>query len=140
METPMKPPLSSRCLRYLPLLAAVCLLAFSAAASGASPVSYELKFERPNSHLLDITIHAEERFETSGDECAAGAEQHGISVCVDAGGDDVCVCVPDADSLPVRCGADWISGDGCGPGDPECARGGRGSDCGAVPGSDWQRC
>ena len=30
---------------------AVCLLAFSAAASGANPVSYELKFERTNSHL-----------------------------------------------------------------------------------------
>jgi predicted metalloprotease with PDZ domain len=50
---------SSRFLRYLPLLAAVCLLTFSAAASGANPVSYELKFERPNSHLLDVTIHAD---------------------------------------------------------------------------------
>jgi hypothetical protein len=44
METPMEPPTSSRILRYLPLLAAVCLLAFSAAASAANPVSYELKF------------------------------------------------------------------------------------------------
>ena len=55
----MEPPMSSRFLRYLPLLAAVCFLTFSAAASGASPVSYELKFERPNSHLLDVTIHAD---------------------------------------------------------------------------------
>jgi predicted metalloprotease with PDZ domain len=59
METPMEPPMSSRFLRYLPLLAALCLLTFSASASGASPVSYELKFERPNSHLLDVTIHAD---------------------------------------------------------------------------------
>jgi predicted metalloprotease with PDZ domain len=59
METPMEPQPSSRSLRYLLLLAAVCLLTFSAAASGASPVSYELKFERPNSHLLDVTIHAD---------------------------------------------------------------------------------
>jgi predicted metalloprotease with PDZ domain len=59
METPMEPPPSSRFLRYLLLLAAGCLLTFSAAASGASPVSYELKFERPNSHLLDVTIHAD---------------------------------------------------------------------------------
>ena len=63
----MKPPMSSRFLRYLPLLAAVCLLAFSAPASGASPVSYELKFERPNSHLLDITIHADSLSGTSVD-------------------------------------------------------------------------
>jgi len=55
----MEPPPSSRFLRYLLLLAAGCLLTFSAAASGASPVSYELKFERPNSHLLDVTIHAD---------------------------------------------------------------------------------
>jgi predicted metalloprotease with PDZ domain len=59
METPMEPQSSSHFLRYLLLLAAVCLLTFSAAASGASPVSYELKFERPNSHLLDVTIHAD---------------------------------------------------------------------------------
>ena len=55
----MEPQSSSHFLRYLLLLAAVCLLTFSAAASGASPVSYELKFERPNSHLLDVTIHAD---------------------------------------------------------------------------------
>ena len=55
----MESQLSSRFLRYLLLLAAVCLLAFSAAASAANPVSYELKFERPNSHLLDVTIHAD---------------------------------------------------------------------------------
>jgi predicted metalloprotease with PDZ domain len=67
METPMKPPLSSRFLRHLPLLAAVCLLAFSAAASAANPVSYELKFERPNSHLLDVTIHADALTGTSAD-------------------------------------------------------------------------
>src|ERR1700733_3493033 len=59
METPMEPQSSSHFLRYLLLLAAVCLLTFSAAASGANPVSYELKFERPNSHLLDVTIHAD---------------------------------------------------------------------------------
>jgi predicted metalloprotease with PDZ domain len=59
METPMEPQSSSHFLRYLLLLAAVCSLTFSAAASGASPVSYELKFERPNSHLLDVTIHAD---------------------------------------------------------------------------------
>jgi len=63
----MGPQLSSRFLRYLPLLAAFCLLAFSAAASGASPVSYELKFERPNSHLLDVTIHADALTGTSVD-------------------------------------------------------------------------
>ncbi|MGA7841328.1 MAG: hypothetical protein WCA34_10440, partial [Candidatus Acidiferrales bacterium] len=53
--------MSSRFLRYLPLLAAVCVLAFPsrAAASGANPVSYELKFERPNSHLLDVTMHVD---------------------------------------------------------------------------------
>jgi predicted metalloprotease with PDZ domain len=56
METTTMP---SRFLRYLLLLAAVCLLTFSAVASGANPVSYELKFERPNSHLLDLTIHAD---------------------------------------------------------------------------------
>ena len=55
----MEPQSSSHFLRYLLLLAAICLLTFSAAASGASPVSYELKFERPNSHLLDVTIHAD---------------------------------------------------------------------------------
>ena len=63
----MEPQLSSRFLRYLPLLAPFCLLAFSAAASGASPVSYELKFERPNSHLLDVTIHADALTGTSVD-------------------------------------------------------------------------
>ncbi len=54
--------MSSRFLRYLPLLAAVCVLAFPsrAAASGANPVSYELKFERPNSHLLVVTMHVDE--------------------------------------------------------------------------------
>ena len=53
--------MSSRFLRYLPVLATVFLLAFpaSAAASGASPVSYELRFERPNSHLLDVTMHVD---------------------------------------------------------------------------------
>jgi predicted metalloprotease with PDZ domain len=51
--------MSSRFLRYLLPFAAVCLLAFSAAASGTAPVNYELKFERPNSHLLDVTIHAD---------------------------------------------------------------------------------
>jgi predicted metalloprotease with PDZ domain len=59
METPMEPQMSSRFLRYQLPLAAVCLLAFSAAASGTNPVSYELKFERPNTHLLDVTIHAD---------------------------------------------------------------------------------
>ena len=49
----------SRFLRYALSLAAVGLLAFSAAASGANPVSYELKFERTNSHLLDVTMHAD---------------------------------------------------------------------------------
>jgi len=51
--------MSSRFLRYLPVLAAICLVAFSAAASGAGPVAYELKFERPNSHLLDVTMHVD---------------------------------------------------------------------------------
>ena len=55
----MEPQLSRRFLRCLLLLASACLLTFSAAASGANPVSYELKFERPNSHLLDVTIHAD---------------------------------------------------------------------------------
>jgi predicted metalloprotease with PDZ domain len=55
----MEPPMSSRFSRYLPLLAAICWLTFSASASGASPVSYELKFERPNCHLLDVTIRAD---------------------------------------------------------------------------------
>jgi predicted metalloprotease with PDZ domain len=55
METPM----SSRFLRYLPVLAAVYFLIFSAAAFGANPVAYELKFERPNSHLLDVTMHVD---------------------------------------------------------------------------------
>jgi predicted metalloprotease with PDZ domain len=57
----MEKPMSSRFLRYLPVLATVCLLAFPAlaAASGADPVSYELKFERPNSHLLDVTMHVD---------------------------------------------------------------------------------
>jgi predicted metalloprotease with PDZ domain len=59
METPMEPQMSSRFWRNLPLLAAICLVAFSAAASGTTPVSYELKFERPNSHLLDVAIHAD---------------------------------------------------------------------------------
>jgi predicted metalloprotease with PDZ domain len=63
----MEPQLSSRFSRYLPLLAAVCLLAFSAAASASTPVSYELKFERPNSHLLDVTIHADALSGTSVD-------------------------------------------------------------------------
>jgi predicted metalloprotease with PDZ domain len=56
----MEKPMSSRFLRYLPTLA-VCLLAFPppAAASAANPVSYELKFERPNSHLLDVTMHVD---------------------------------------------------------------------------------
>ena len=63
----MEPQLSSRFLRSLLLLAAACLLTFSAAASGANPVSYELKFERPNSHLLDVTIHADALSGTSAD-------------------------------------------------------------------------
>ncbi len=63
----MEPQLSSRRLRYLLLLAANCLLAFSAAPSGANPVRYELKFERPNSHLLDVTIHADALTGTSVD-------------------------------------------------------------------------
>src|SRR3984885_7048020 len=67
METPMEPQLSSRFLRCLLLLAAACLPTFSAAASGANLVSYELKFERPNSHLLDVTIHADALSGTSVD-------------------------------------------------------------------------
>jgi predicted metalloprotease with PDZ domain len=55
METQM----IRRFLRYAVPLVAVCLLAISAAASGANPVSYELKFERPNSHLLDVTMRAD---------------------------------------------------------------------------------
>ena len=51
--------MSSRFLRYLPVLAAVYFLIFSAAAFGANPVAYELKFERPNSHLLDVTMHVD---------------------------------------------------------------------------------
>jgi predicted metalloprotease with PDZ domain len=67
METPMEPQLSRRFLRCLLLLASARLLTFSAAASGANPVSYELKFERPNSHLLDVTIHADALSATSVD-------------------------------------------------------------------------
>jgi predicted metalloprotease with PDZ domain len=61
METPMEVLRSSRISRHLPVLAAVCLLAFpvSAAAVGANPIAYELKFERPNSHLLDVTMHVD---------------------------------------------------------------------------------
>src|SRR6202451_120083 len=66
MEMPMEPQLPRRFLRRL-LLAAACLLTFSAAASGANAISYELKFERPNSHLLDVTIHADALSGTSVD-------------------------------------------------------------------------
>ncbi|MFZ3215256.1 MAG: PDZ domain-containing protein [Candidatus Acidiferrales bacterium] len=46
----------SRLLRRVILLV-VCFASFSVAASAANPVSYELKFERANSHLLDVTMH-----------------------------------------------------------------------------------
>ena len=55
----MQPSMSSRFLRYLPVCAAAYFLIFSAAAFGASPVAYELKFERPNSHLLDVTMRVD---------------------------------------------------------------------------------
>jgi predicted metalloprotease with PDZ domain len=51
--------MSSRFSRYLPVLAAVYFLTFSAAALAVNPVAYELKFERPNSHLLDVTMHVD---------------------------------------------------------------------------------
>jgi predicted metalloprotease with PDZ domain len=59
MEPPMQPSMPSRFLRYLPVCAAAYFLIFSAAAFGASPVAYELKFERPNSHLLDVTMRVD---------------------------------------------------------------------------------
>jgi predicted metalloprotease with PDZ domain len=33
--------------------------AVSSGAPGAPPIAYELKFERPNTHLLDVTMHAD---------------------------------------------------------------------------------
>src|ERR1700684_494581 len=57
--TGMETPMSSRFSRYLPVLAAVYFLTFSGAAFAANPVAYELKFERPNSHLLDVTMHVD---------------------------------------------------------------------------------
>jgi predicted metalloprotease with PDZ domain len=42
------------------LLATICVLALpAAAASSTDPINYELKFERPSTHLLDITIRAD---------------------------------------------------------------------------------
>ena len=45
--------------RFLLLLVAVCVAAFPFATSAADPITYELKFERPQTHLLDVTIHAD---------------------------------------------------------------------------------
>ena len=42
------------------LVATICVLALPAAAvSSTDPINYELKFERPSTHLLDITIRAD---------------------------------------------------------------------------------
>jgi predicted metalloprotease with PDZ domain len=41
------------------LLAAIYVAAFPFVTSAASPIAYELKFERPQSHLLDVTVHAD---------------------------------------------------------------------------------
>ncbi|MGA7916449.1 MAG: PDZ domain-containing protein [Candidatus Acidiferrales bacterium] len=52
--------MSRRLLLTVFLVAAVCVSgAPAAAASSADPIAYELKFERPNTHLLDVTIHAD---------------------------------------------------------------------------------
>ncbi len=46
--------------RFLHRTTLILALAFSAAsaAAAADPLQYELRFERPNTHLMDITIHA----------------------------------------------------------------------------------
>jgi predicted metalloprotease with PDZ domain len=55
----MEMTVTSRFLRHAIPLAALCVLAFATVASAANPIGYELKFERPNSHLLDVTINAD---------------------------------------------------------------------------------
>jgi predicted metalloprotease with PDZ domain len=53
--------MSNRSLVAVLLLAAISVvgLPVAAASAAANPISYELKFERPNTHLLDVTIHAD---------------------------------------------------------------------------------
>jgi predicted metalloprotease with PDZ domain len=52
-------PMPRRVPLILLLLAAIRVFAIPVATSGASPIAYELKFERPQSHLLDVTVHAD---------------------------------------------------------------------------------
>lgn len=47
-----------RILRISLALASLSLLISSAASAAEEPVRYELGFERPNTHLMDVTIHA----------------------------------------------------------------------------------
>jgi predicted metalloprotease with PDZ domain len=51
-------PMSHRFLTASLVLAALAFLILPAAGAGAEPVRYELGFERPNTHLMDVTIHA----------------------------------------------------------------------------------
>jgi predicted metalloprotease with PDZ domain len=52
--------MSNRMLVAVLLVAAIGLvgLPVTTASSAVDPISYELKFERPSTHLLDVTIHA----------------------------------------------------------------------------------
>jgi len=48
-----------RRLLYVPLLAGVFFFATLAISAAPGPLRYELRFERPNTHLMDVTIHAD---------------------------------------------------------------------------------
>lgn len=44
--------------RLLPLAVALLLMALPCRA-GSGPLQYELRFEKPNTHLVDVSIHAD---------------------------------------------------------------------------------
>jgi predicted metalloprotease with PDZ domain len=58
--------MSGRALRFL-LIVVTCIATFPLVASAADSIAYELKFERPQTHLLDVTIHADSLSGVSAD-------------------------------------------------------------------------
>ena len=48
-----------RRLIHVSMLAAIFFFVSSSIAAGPAPLHYQLRFERPNTHLMDVTVHAD---------------------------------------------------------------------------------
>jgi predicted metalloprotease with PDZ domain len=48
-----------RRLIHVSMLAAIFFLISSSIAAGPAPLHYQLRFERPNTHLMDVTVHVD---------------------------------------------------------------------------------